>query len=70
MTIGLVKILAGHRAGQFGELSELVAPAGQVYVRLAQHECSRSRVLAKTAILQGAFGAVTLQSWENLEVAA
>ena len=70
MTIGLVKIVAGHRAGQFGELSELVAPAGQVYVRLAPHEQSRCRLVAKTAMAHGSFGAVTLQPWENLEVAA
>lgn len=70
MTINMVTIKAGHRAGQFGELSELTAPAGQVYVRLAPHGQSRCRTLALTSMVLGKFGAVTLQSWDDIEVAA
>lgn len=70
MTINMVTIKAGHRAGQFGELSELDAPAGQVYVRLAPHEQSRQSVTALTAMALGHYGAVTLQSRDDIEVAA
>ncbi|HJV53061.1 MAG TPA: hypothetical protein VJ652_16460 [Noviherbaspirillum sp.] len=70
MTINMVTIKAGHRAGQFGELSELDAPAGQVYVRLAPHEQSRRGDDAKKKMEKGEFGAVTLQSWDDIEGAA
>lgn len=69
MTIPLVKIIAGNRAGQSGELSDLAAPAGQVYVRLAPHEVSRIPLAAKLAMQRGMYGAVTLQPWDNVEAA-
>lgn len=63
-----VRILTGHRAGQYGELSSLEPPLGQVYVKLAPHPQSRCLELAQAAMALDDFGAVTMQPWNNLEV--
>lgn len=67
--INMVTIKSGARAGQFGELSELSAPEGKVYIRLAPQGANRELIASAEAMLHGCYGAVTLQSWDDIEVA-
>jgi hypothetical protein len=67
--INMVTIKSGARAGQFGELSELSAPEGKAYIRLACQFACRNKTMSKTAMQSGNYGAVTLQSWDDIEVA-
>jgi len=58
-----------HRAGQYGEISNLPAPSGCFYVRIAPHEVSRDRAKAQAALKAGRYGATSALLEIDLEAA-
>ena len=58
-----------NRAGQYGEISNLPAPSGLFYVRIAPHEVSRNRKAALASLAANRYGALTALHESQLEAA-